>query len=621
MLLAGLCWAADSTPVPAQATCPDPALSANCAAPAASPAPGTPVITSLPATRDRKSAHRAFGRGLKLEKSQNLEDAFDQFEEAARLDPMNPEYLAAREMTREHMAGVHLDRGNSALLAGHQADALTEFRAALNLDPQNEFAQERLQEALGSPQARTPGQVQLVDQSDSISLKRSSALTGLHDIHYRGDSNNLLTTVAASYGLTVVFDESFTNRRVRLDIDQADFATAIRAACKVTKSFVVPIESTVLFAALDNPDNHRTFDRMGMRAFYVPNATASDLNDITNALRQTFEFKSINFNVPNSTITVRGPIPAVEAATRFFGQLNANQPEVLLDVQILEVSHTFAKDIGLHIPNQFNLYNLPAAALASLGGQNIQSLITQLISSGGINQAGNSTIAALLAQLQGQGNSIFSQPLATFGGGLTLMGLTFDRLAAAFSLNESAVTSLQHVNLRATQGKEATLRLGSRYPVLNASFSPIASSTAISGVLKNQTYTAPFPSVNYEDLGLTLKAKPSVNHESDVRLEVNVQFRSLGTGSLNGVPVIEQREYTGGVMLKDGETAAIAGVLTESDQRSLNGLPTFARVPGFGTLVSNHSHQEADDELLIVVTPHVLRQVDEEDPPAIWLTR
>src|SRR5258708_29571713 len=104
--------------------------------------------------------------------------------------------------------------------------------------------------------------------------------------------------------------------------------------------------------------------------------------------------------------------------------------------------------IGVHGPWEIKLFNIPASALAALGGQNIQDIINQLIASGGINQAGNQTIAALLAQLQGQQNSIFSQPLATFGGGLTLMGLSLDQLSAALALNESSVRSLDPVHLR-----------------------------------------------------------------------------------------------------------------------------------------------------------------------------
>ena len=66
---------------------------------------------------DLKAARQAFARGLKLEKSQNIDQAFYEFEEAARLVPQNLEYLTAREMTRQHLAGMHLQRGNSDLLA------------------------------------------------------------------------------------------------------------------------------------------------------------------------------------------------------------------------------------------------------------------------------------------------------------------------------------------------------------------------------------------------------------------------------------------------------------------------------------------------------------------------
>jgi general secretion pathway protein D len=551
-----------------------------------------------------------------------VEDAFDEYEEAARLEPINLRYLAAREMTREHLAGVHVDRGNIALLQGRQADALAEFRAALNLDPENEFAQERVQDAVGASQVRLNGAPQLVAQSNHLTTQPPAGLTGLHDIHYRGDSRGLMNEVAASYGLTVVFDDSFPSRRVRIDLDQVDFATAMREASQITKSFVVPLEPTVLFATAENAENHKQFDRMGFRTFYVPGAsTAQELNEIVNTLRMVFEFKFIALNAPSQTITVRGPISALEASTRFMGQLGALPPEVLLEVNVMEISHTYTRNIGLHVPDQFNMFNIPASALALAGGQSISSLVNQLISSGGINQAGNSTISALLAQLQGQGSGIFSNPVATFGGGLTLMGLTLDQLAGVLNFNESSAISLQHVTLRASQGKDATLKVGERYPVLNASFAPISNSSAISGVLKNQSYTPPFPSVNYEDLGLTFKVKPTIHRNSNVGLEVTVQFRALGTGTVNSVPIINQREYTGGIILKDGEPAAIAGLLTESDQRSIDGLPTFANIPGFGVLTSQHSRQEMDDELLIVMTPHLLRDPSHEDPPPIWLTR
>jgi general secretion pathway protein D len=606
LLLVGVCLAADTPPTTTPALCSDSGGAPACHGPA----------------NDLKAARKAFTRGLKLEKlqngnPQNLSEAFYEFEEAARLVPQNVEYVTAREIVRQHLAGQHLERGNSDLLGGKQVEALVEFRAALNLDPQNEFAQQRISDALGPVPISTAGRPQVVDSADRITLK---PIEGHHDIHYRGDSRGLLTAVATSYGLTVVFDDNFPTRHVLFDLDNADFATAIQAASMATKSFSVALQDTVLFAAVDNPENHRLYDRMGLRTFYIPgNGAPQELQELMISMRTLFEFKFVSQNTSSSTITVRAPQAMLEAATQFLEQMNSEPPEVMLDLKVFEVDHTYMHNIGLHVPDNFNLFNIPVAALAALGGQNIQSLINQLIASGGINQAGNQTISALLAQLQSQANSIFSQPLATFGGGLTFMGLSLDQLSAALTMNESSVKQLEHVQLRASQDKEANFKLGERYPILNASFAPVFNNAAIASVVGNQSYTAPFPSVNYEDIGLTLKAKPTVHHNSDVGLEVEIEIKALGATSSNGIPIITNRSYKGGILLKEGEQAVVAGMVTQSDSKSLAGLPLLSTIPGLGLLTSQNTKQEEDDELLILITPHVIRSAEQNEAPEIWI--
>jgi general secretion pathway protein D len=566
-----------------------------------------------------KTAHKAFEHGIKLEKSHSLEEAFYEFQVAADLVPQNVEYLTARELTRQHLAGMHLEKGNNDLLEGQAVEAMAEFRTALNLDPQNEFALQRVRDALGPMPVQTAAPPQLVASADAITAQ---PLDTLHDFHFLGDSRGLLTAVAASYGLKVIFDDSFPTHRVRFDLENADFATAMAAVSQITKTFSVPLDDTELFAAVDNAENHRSFDRMGWRSFYISGGpTPQDLQELMNGLRTLFEFKFVNLNAASSTITVRGPQAGLAAATQFLEQLNGPRPEVMLDVRVLQVSHTYMRNIGLHAPDVFNLYNIPVAALAALGGQNIQSLINQLVASGGINQAGNQSISALLAQLQGQKNSIFSQPLATFGGGLTFFGLSLDMISPVLSMNESSVRQIEHVQLRASQDKEATFKLGERYPILNASFAPIYNNPAIASVVGNQSYTAPFPSVNYEDIGLTVKAKPLVHNNLDVSLELEVQMRSLGSTVTNGIPDILNREFKGGTLLKEGAQAVIAGILDQTDERSLSGLPVWSAIPGLGLLTSQRSKQEEDDELLILITPHVVRSPERAETPEIWLTK
>jgi Flp pilus assembly secretin CpaC len=175
------------------------------------------------------------------------------------------------------------------------------------------------------------------------------------------------------------------------------------------------------------------------------------------------------------------------------------------------------------------------------------------------------------------------------------------------------------MTMRASQGNDATFHLGSRYPILNATYAPIFNSPQISNVLGNQTYVPPFPSVSYEDLGLNLKAKPTIHGDGTVSLQLEMQVRSLTGQSSNGVPVISNREYKGSINLQDGEPAVVAGQVSSLDQRSLSGIPGLGFVPGLNQVMADNTKQETEDELLVVITPHVVANT-ERTSPEIWVS-
>jgi type II secretory pathway component GspD/PulD (secretin) len=427
--------------------------------------------------------------------------------------------------------------------------------------------------------------------------------------------------VAAAFGVIGTFDESVISRQVRFDLGQADFYTAMEAACQMTHTFWTPLGAKQMLIAAESPQNHRQFDRMAMRTFYLPGLSSpQEMTDVVNMLRNVLEIHLITPQPANGTMVVRAPRNLVDAATRLLRGLGDSRPQVMLDVRVFEISNSLTRNMGLQIPNSFQLFNIPAGALAALGGQNIQDLINQLIASGGINQANTQALSGLLAQLQGQQNSIFSQPLATFGGGLTLSGLSLGTAGAQLSLNSSTVKTLEHATMRVAQGNEATFRVGSRFPILNASFAPIFNTPAISSVIQNNSFQAAFPSFNYEDIGLTVKAKPVVNGDSVVGLTLEVQFRSLQGQSLNGVPVISNREYKGSINLLDGAPAVVAGSVSRTEQSSMNGIPGLGTVPGLNRIMTTNSKQLAEDELLVMITPRIISRPQSESAE-VWLRK
>jgi hypothetical protein len=576
-----------------------------------------------PSKADLKKSRIAFAKALKLQKAELFDEAYVEFDTAARLVPKNLEYVTALAMVRQQLVFDHLQRGNDDLTKGKMVEAQAEFRSASNLDPQNEFAQQRLRDSLTEWATPINGTPRVVAESLEVQVVPSAEH---HDFHFRGDSRALLTQVASAFGVSAEFDDSIQSKRVHFEIESIDFYTAMRAACAVTATFWVPLSEKQIFLARDSSENHRQFDHMAMRTFYLPQVTTpQELNEMMTLMRTIFDIRFVAQQPQTGMLVVRAPARALDAVTALLENLAGSRPQVMLDIQVFEIDHQLTRDMGIHVPNNFNLFNIPAGAIAALtgalgGGQNIGSLINSLISSGGINQANSQGIAGLLAQLQGQQNSIFSQPLATFGGGLTLMGLSLDTLSAQLSLNESWVKTLEHATLRAAQGNEATFRMGSRYPILNASFAPVFNTPAIASVLQNGSFQAPFPSFTYEDLGLTFKAKPTIYTNSDVGLTFEMDFRTLAGQSINGVPVIANREYKGNITLVDGEPAVVAGSITQSEQLSLNGIPGLGAIPGINKVMVSNSKMDETDELLVVITPHVV-DLTPGQSTEVWLPK
>ena len=563
-----------------------------------------------PSARDLKEAKQAFRRGLKLEKS-DLHEAYLAFKRASELAPRHLDYVTARELLRQQLIAERLERGNQELDSGDQVKALADFREALSLDPANTFAQERLRDVLGE-EARKPAAAPVViAQSPVVRLLPADNLASFH---FRGDSRELFQTIARSFGLTAQIDDSVPSRRVRFDIDDVGFFKAMAVADQMLRVFWVPMGEKQALVAADTAENRRQFEPMAMRTFYIPGAdTPAAINDFMNLLRNVFDIRFITPNAPSSTLLVRAPEPLLEAATQFLMRLDSDRPQVMLEVSVYQVSHTLTRNLGVHIPDQFHVFNIPVGALQALGGQNIQDLINQLISSGAINQANNTALSALLAQLANQQNSIFSQPLATFGGGKTFSGVSLDRLTGELSVNEGWVKILDHAMLRASAANDATFRMGSRYPILNASFAPIFNTSSISQVIQNNSFQAAFPSVSYEDLGLTIKAKPALTAQNDINLALEISLRALAGGSFNGVPVLGNREYKGSISLLDGEPAIVAGQVTSSETRALAGIPGLGEIPGLNKITATNTKQSEYDELLMVLTPHILSRNARQD--------
>lgn len=581
------------------------------------PSPNTPNVDpkvqaqagKKPSKNDEKKARQEFDEGMKLRKNGDMVEALSHFERASDLVPKSVDYATAREFTKTQAVMTDIQRGNQAMEKGQTIEAQADYREALRIDPNNQFALQQLRNALPAiSQAATAVRYSDGDAQNFASPVDLTPQRGNKAFNYRGDARGLMTQVMQAYGITPTIDDSVPNKRVRFDIGATDFAHAVDAACAVTKTFWVPIGMRQVIVLADNSANRKDYQRMALRTFYFPDATTpTELQDIVNVFRVIFDVRLVVPSPAQNLITVRAPQPTVEAITQFFEDLDASRPQITLDVNVYQISGTLTRQFGVEPPTQFTTFAL-GPALSQLGSTNINQIINNLISSGAINQGNGQSIQALLAQaLGGQASSLFSNPFATYGGGLTLMALSTPGATLNINFNKADLQSLDHLTLHTAQNNAATVKIGERYPILNSTFSPIYNTAAIASVIGNGSYIAPFPSFNYEDLGLVMKATPSIQSNRDVRLAIEMQIRSLGAGTNNGIPIINNQEYKGTISLKDGEPGVVISYLTESESRTLTGVPLLGAIPGLGSLFSTKDTEGVESELMVVITPRIIR--------------
>ena len=325
-------------------------------------------INCIVTKQELRKARNLYARGVKLEGENHLDEALDQFEQAARLAPRDPHFLTARELVKAQVVFNHIERGNALLSENSRTQAVAEFRTALDLDPENQFARERLKEASRVAAPATTVPPAHLAYASEIRIEPKNALA---TFHFTGDSRGLFTELASAYGVTAQFDETMKTRPVVFNVDNVDFFTAVKLACQVSKSMWAALGTHQLLIADNTPENHKQFDRMSLGTFLLPpHSTPQESTEVVNALRTMFDLRFITSGQSLDTVLIRAPSRVLDACDKLLAQLNNEPPQVMIELRILQIDHQLMRNIGLHIPNTFNLYNIPAAALAGIGGQN-----------------------------------------------------------------------------------------------------------------------------------------------------------------------------------------------------------------------------------------------------------
>jgi Flp pilus assembly secretin CpaC len=571
-----------------------------------------------PTSGEKRRATRLYLDASKLFVSGQFEAALHGFTEAARLDPSHTDYRLAADVARSHAVTALIQSAAKARLLGDEATARADLSHALDIDPKNAEVTQHLYELADDAVRGQPQSVNAQAGKGLGDVVQLQPAPGLHSFHIRADRLQAIREVFQAYGVTAMLDDSVSNQPVRLDMDDASFAEAARALGMATDTFFVPLDPLHALVARDTREMRERYTRQEMETLYTPGLSDDQLTEVQNLAKNVFDARQAVKDTATDSITLRAPPSTLAAFNRTMRVLLDGRNQVLIDVKLIQVAHTSTRNTGVQPPQTITGFNVYAEEQALLS-QN-SALVQQIISSGLASPGDTLAILAILLASGQVSNSIFSNGIALFGGGLTASGLSPGPATLNLNLNSSDSRELDDIQLRLGDGEAGTFKEGERYPIQTSSYSSLSgslpnipgltgagSSSSLSSLASSLASSVPnIPMVEYQDLGLTLKATPRVMRHDNVALTLDLSLRSLSGASIDGNPILTNQSYSGVVTLKTGEATVIAASLSRSQSMAISGTPGISEIPGLNN-ATDKDRQLNYATLLIVLTPHVVR--------------
>lgn len=543
-------------------------------------------------------SNQEYNAGRKAEAVQDYDTALVHYQKALQSDPNNAEYKLRATHMRFEDGQFHLEQGQKAFDKGELEMALAEFQKAQAVDPSNAAADQqvkhtmdllRAKNAAAAPPASNPGPT---DDADLLSAPPELKPMSTEPINLKmtEDARVVYEAIAKLAGLSVIFDPDFTSRRISVELPNITLEQALDVVSAESKAFWKPMTSSVILVAPDNPQKRRDLEDEEVQTFYLSNTlTPQDLTEIVTGLRQLLDLRRVSQVNAQNAIVIRDTPDKLELASKIIHDVDKAKPEVLIQAQVLSANVNRLRTLGV-LPGQSVVLSFnPTCA-----NQPANSGCTTSSTSSTTTSTTTATPTIALNSLKN---------LSTADYALTLPGAQ-----ASAILTDSDTQIIQNPEVRVSDGEKASLKIGERVPVATGSFQAgvgvgVGGGAGVVNPLVNTQFT-------YLDVGVDIEVTPRVHPDGDISMKVTVDISSIaGESNIGGVeqPIINQNKVENDIRLKDGESSVLGGLIERDLTNSVNGLPGLAQLPLASYLFSQKSKNVVDNDILIVLTPHIVR--------------
>jgi len=530
----------------------------------------------------------AYKLGQKEEKQGNLDMAVIHYMRAAREEPNNIEYRIALHRSMVEAANAHVKEANKNVAAQQLEDAVSEFETALQLDPSNAFARDKLaatRKQIQENEARLREAEEFVERrararellSTQPVLEPSS--NAPINLKFAQDTSlkKIFEVLSKLSGVNILFDNNFRDARVTVDLVDVTFKEALDKMVLINRLFYKVVDPSTIIIIPDNAQKHRQYDDLVLKTFFITNA---EVNTIANMLRTIAGIQRVQPNPELKSITLRATPDQVMVAERIIQLNDKTKSEVILDIEFLEVNRNRALDFGLELSSYTAGIGFQPAGAETAG-----------------DEGGSGTTVTRLNRLAAGDSSdwVLSFPSAAF---YTLFK------------QKSEARVLSAPRIRGVEGQAAELLLGEEIPV------PVT--TFVSQVGTGLANT-PVTSFQYRNVGINVRITPRVFVDGTIELELSLETSVLGEDRQispgQSAPVFRARSISNVVRLRDGETNLIGGLIDARDREEVSGIPGLTDIPILNKLFAKNEEESFEAEVVFSVTPHIVRApvVTQED--------
>ena len=500
--------------------------------------------------------------------------AVAEYTRALESDPDSREARQALSRARLRAAQDHFTSARRLYASGRLDEAMVELQLATELNPGNSEVEALLADV------RSQLRSQVVVSRDGktelealIERARNLPPAGLDlpadvrlpdSLTFRdAGSRQVFSALGRFADLSVVFDPQFRDQPVTIDLRNVELSSALASLTGATGTFYRVTAQRTITIVPDTQAKRTEYEQEVVQTFYLSNA---DLRETIDLLRIVVDARRIAPIAATNALSIKDTPERVSAAGRLISSIDKARPEVVIDVELLEVDRTRFREFGL----QF----------ASVGSPGID---------------GSATVDGQLT-LRDLRNLTQSDIFFT-----NLPGLFYRLLKT-----DSSTRTLANPQLRTSEGVAAEARFGERVPVPVTTFAPIATG----GVAQQ-----PITSFNYQDIGVNIAITPRTHHDDEVSLALVIEISSISGTGFGGLPTFGNRSINTEIRLRDGETNLLAGLIRDDERQVIEGVPGLSDLPLVGRLFANTRQETQETDVVLMLTPRIVRMLDlsEED--------